>query len=194
MSAPFQPDPNADAYTASIDQLLGGLAAHRMREASEAFERGVAGVSRALLETIVPPQPDRPETQVWIRPHGEDDWQHLADSPMVSFDPGVPDNCAMVMWPRHHGKRALTGEITFEGPLSETARLWLEPLFADLLVRRDRTVHRLAHELGLDIRAARHQFDLVQHILESAGIGDGYGRLTIRQPVRPPVQAPRRWP
>lgn len=97
---------------------------------------------------------------------------------------------AGVEWPRQSGKRALTKEFTLEGSLSETARLFVEPLFAEILARRTRTVHRLAHELGLDVATARRQFDEVQHVLEATGVGDGYGLLTIPQPVRPPVVAP----
>lgn len=98
-----------------------------------------------------------------------------------------PPGAELLVWPRQSGKRDLVQAFTHEGPLSHTARAALKPFFAQLLVRRDRTVHRLAHSLGLHPTAARQQFDQVQHVIEEAGVGDGYGQLTLTQPVRPPV-------
>lgn len=58
--------------------------------------------------------------------------------------------------------------------------------------RRAAAVARLADEQSLPRFLIRNRFDAVQRLLEEAGIADGYGRLTILQPVRPPVPNPAR--
>ncbi|WP_157876880.1 hypothetical protein, partial [Streptomyces graminilatus] len=72
----------------------------------------------------------------------------------------------------------------------------LESLFAwgDAHVRggQQAMVARLADEFDRPRFLVRRQFYAVQHVLEAAGIGDGYGNLTVPQPVRPPVPTPTR--
>lgn len=192
MIVPLPPDPTRKL----TDRILRDIAESRMIAATEAVQQGIDEVQRFLVERFPwPPPAHREMNQVFIRPHGADDWQHLGytdSAGIVGVDYGFAPVREVVVWPRRYGKSALTAEFTFEGPFAfaAAARAMCEPLFAELLVRRDHTVHRLAHELGLDVRAARHQFDLVQHILETSGIGDGYGRLTIPQPVRPSIAPP----
>ncbi|MCX4974256.1 hypothetical protein [Streptomyces sp. NBC_00620] len=110
----------------------------------------------------------------------------------VSFGPGVADIRLEHQppepspWP-YLLKYSFTTEFTSKVPLSDTGRTAMHPLFAELLVRQLRTVHRLARQLGIRPREAQRQFDQVQRVLEETGIGDGYGCLTLSQPVRPPV-------
>lgn len=105
----------------------------------------------------------------------------------ISLEHQHPDDPELPLWPYLRLQQSLTKEFTFEVPLSDTAYTALHPLFVQLLVRQLRTVHRLAHHLGLHPKEAWRQFDQVQHVLEDAGVGDGYGCLTLNQPVRPPV-------
>lgn len=93
-------------------------------------------------------------------------------------------------WPSRHGKGALTFEATFHQ--TDGLRDLFAWVDAHVHARQQTTVARLADELGISAYVARRQFDAVQDLLEQAGIGDGYGRLTIPQPVRPTVPAPSR--
>ncbi len=120
------------------------------------------------------------EAHVWA----DNGWEGVAS---LTLEHRYPEKEELPLWPRQFGKQVLVQKFTHEGPLSHSARAALKPFFAQLLVRRDRTVHRLAHHLGLHPAVVRTQFDQVQHVLEETGIGDGYGCLTLTQPVRPPV-------
>jgi len=91
-----------------------------------------------------------------------------------------------VIWPKQYGKTA----FTIEAPFSSALRACFEPLFAAARARQDRRLARLARQLGLYPEAVRLQLDAVLRILEAAGIADGYGNLTIRQPARPPIPPP----
>ncbi|MEV1063409.1 hypothetical protein [Streptomyces sp. NPDC050263] len=106
-----------------------------------------------------------------------------ASVPVVAFPCRSPH---AVTWPQQFGKTAFTIDIPFSGAL----RQCFEPLFAAARARKDRRLARLAGQLGRNLGAMRHQFDTVVRVLEAAGIADGYGNLTIPQPVRPPVQPP----
>lgn len=110
----------------------------------------------------------------------------LTDVQFTSMDQGPP-----FVW--QHGESTLppfTLTATFQ-PSNGVRGLcaWVDE---HIRVRRASTVDRLAADLGISSYVARRHFDAVQDVLEQAGVGDGYGRLTLRQPVRPPVQAPAR--
>ncbi|MEU9245836.1 hypothetical protein [Streptomyces sp. NPDC048385] len=106
----------------------------------------------------------------------------------VGVDFGVqPLTHAAVARPCQQEKRSITVDV----PLSDSLRAFFEPFLLAADVWQEKRVARIAAELGLHPRVARLQFDGVQRVLEAAGIGDGYGRLTIPQPVRPPVKLPR---
>lgn len=109
----------------------------------------------------------------------------LTDMEFTSRDPEPA-----FVWPRQHGKTALTLTATFhqtDGMRDLFA--WVDECVRS---RQAATVRRLAAELGIHAYVARRDFDAVQDVLEQAGIGDGYGNLTVPQPVRPPVPAPPR--
>lgn len=94
------------------------------------------------------------------------------------------------VWPRQSGKSAFTIEATFQQTdAMKSLFAWVD---AHVRARQQATVARLADELGWSEPLVRRQFDAVQDVLEAAGIGDGYGGLTIPQPVRPPVPTPSR--
>lgn len=120
------------------------------------------------------------EAHVWA----SNGWEGVAS---VTLEHRYPADMELPVWPRQLGKQTLVQEFTLKGPRSRLARAALRPFFAQLMIRRDRTVHRLAHHLSLHPAVVREQFDQVQHVLEETGIGDGYGCLTLTQPVRPPV-------
>jgi hypothetical protein len=104
----------------------------------------------------------------------------LADVEFTNKDPEP-----FLVWPRQFAKGTLTATFrTTTGMKSLFA--WVDEA---VRVRQTATVDRLAAELGIPVCVARSHFDGVQDVLEQAGIGDGYGCLTIPQPVRPPVQA-----
>lgn len=125
----------------------------------------------------------------------QDDWS--APVPVVampcSWSQGHEAGTATAVWSRQFGKRAvLRTEFTFEGPGHDVLMKVFEPLFAAARASTERRVARLAADLGLHAETARRQFNQVLHVLEAAGVVDGYGRLAIAQPVRPPVQVPAR--
>ncbi len=106
----------------------------------------------------------------------------------VQFTSEAPEPAfAWTHWP---GKSALTLETTFRP--SDGVRELFAWVDEHIRVRQAATVDRLAAELGIPAHVARQHFDAVQHLLEETGVGDGYGDLTIPQPVRPPVPWPSR--
>ncbi|WP_405909586.1 hypothetical protein OG742_37290 [Streptomyces sp. NBC_00828] len=125
----------------------------------------LAGISRVAVEEY------RSAIEIGV----EGVRQALADAPQAYFD-----------WPRQYGKRELTVEYT---PYDGTRSLfgWVD---AHVRARRASTVDRIADELGLPTHLARHQFEGVQRVLEDTGIADGYGLLTVPQPVREPITPP----
>lgn len=141
----------------------------------------------------------------------EDGWQELADVARVAFgehhrpvetghdrirraltDVGyaIEDLEPALVWPRQYGKKAFTLTATFSPSRG------IRDLFAwvdeHVRTRQAVTVDRLAHELGITTDAARRHFDAVQDVLYAAGLVDGYGGLTVPQPVRAPVPWPDR--
>jgi hypothetical protein len=104
--------------------------------------------------------------------------------------PAEPDVEDLVLtWPRQHGKARLRGEleVTFQ-PTEQMRRA-----FAQIEQRRTRRLRRLARDLSLPLVLVRSRFNAVGQVLEAAGVGDGYGGLTIPQPVRPPIPLPNTW-
>ncbi|MEU1275294.1 hypothetical protein [Streptomyces sp. NPDC005799] len=118
----------------------------------------------------------------------------------VTFDEDGVEHVVLdwpaIEWPRKSGKKnllkQLSGEITFEVSTSEALLAALRPLFAEALSRRERMLARLAADLRIPVHLARQRFNTVLQVLENAGLADGYGHLTITQPVRPPVLLPTR--
>lgn len=94
------------------------------------------------------------------------------------------------VWRRQHGKSALTLEATFHR--TDGLRDLFAWVDAHVHARQQTTVDRLAAELDISAYVARRHFDAVQDVLEQVGVGDGYGGLTLTQPVRPPVPWPDR--
>ncbi|MFJ2717440.1 hypothetical protein [Streptomyces sp. NPDC087437] len=187
MIVPFPPAPGAKL----TDQVLRDLGENLRRTTTEAIRQEIDRRHHELAKQF-----HRANNAVFFQPHSGGGGQHLGytGSPIIGVDYG-PSNGphTVVTWPRQYGKRAaLYREFTFEGPLADLARACFLPHYAEILVRRDRTVHRLAHDLGIPVEHARADFDAVQHILETAGIADGYGQLAIPQPVRPSAPPPAR--
>ena len=94
------------------------------------------------------------------------------------------------VWPHQQGKSSFT--VTAMFPPSDGIRDLFAWVDEHVRVRQAATVDRLAAELGISAYVAGRHFDAVQQLLEEAGVGDGYGRLTLTQPVRPPVLWPGR--
>ncbi|MFD5656956.1 hypothetical protein [Streptomyces hirsutus] len=136
--------------------------------------------------------------QVWVLPDGATDWQHVGytTEPIIGIDYGAadPGESAVITWPHRYGKTAALRSVTVEAPLTGDTRALFDALLAGHRAHLDRRLRRLATDLGRWVPHVRHDFHKVQHVLEEAGIGDGYGRLTIPQPVRPPIEQPAgRW-
>lgn len=115
----------------------------------------------------------------------------------TSPGPAVPEADAEDLvpnWPRQYGKTRLRGglEVTFQ-PTDQMRRAFGR-LHAQIERRRTRRLLRLARDLSLPLFLVRSRFNAVERVLEASGIGDGYGGLTIPQPVRPLVQLPATWP
>ncbi|MDX2520563.1 MULTISPECIES: hypothetical protein [Streptomyces] len=111
--------------------------------------------------------------------------------------PVVPDVDAedlALNWPRQHGKSQLRGELQVTFQPTDQMRRAFGRLNAQIEQRRTRRLLRLARDLSLPLFLVRSRFNAVERVLEASGIGDGYGGLTIPQPVRPPVQLPDTWP
>ncbi|MET7475100.1 hypothetical protein ABZT17_12165 [Streptomyces sp. NPDC005648] len=139
----------------------------------------------------------------WRIPHP--DMVILDEAPLVplrtvTFDEAGVEHVVAdwpgIEWPRKSGKgalrRALSGELTVEFPASQSLARAFNALFAADWARQERMLQRLAADLGTSASLARKQFQDVVRVLEDAGLADGYGRLTIPQPVRPPILAPSR--
>lgn len=157
-----------------------------MRPAVEAATLAFTEFERCLREN--PPAPP-PRDFVFIR---DEDHVWTAVDGLVGVDFGYEPAEAVVVWPRQSesGKRVVA--LALEAAFQQTEAVkglfaWVD---AHVRARQDSTVSRLADELGRPPSLVRRQFDAVQDVLEAAGIGDGYGRLTVPQPVRLPVQAP----
>ncbi|WP_405925450.1 hypothetical protein [Streptomyces sp. NBC_00035] len=140
---------------------------------------------------------------------GEAGWEGLAGITRVAFEEyrspieigidgirqalaaDIPDPpTAYFNWPRQYGKGALTTEFVFDGPNADVARAHFEALFALAHAAQEQRLDRLSRELGIPPSLARHQFEGIQRVLERTGIADGYGNLTVPQPVRPPIALP----
>ncbi|MFJ2515586.1 hypothetical protein ACIPEL_36215 [Streptomyces griseoviridis] len=115
-------------------------------------------------------------------------WQHagFTSGPIIGIDYGVADaaESAVLAWP-------LSGQtVSLDVPRDDRLRALFDALAvahqADLELR----LLRLANDIGHYEPHVRYEFTAVQQILKDAGISDGYGRLTLRQPVRPPVELP----
>ncbi|MEV5368969.1 hypothetical protein AB0N12_06350 [Streptomyces albogriseolus] len=161
----------------------------QVRLAEEAYRQ-------AVTEQYYNSSPD--PHAVYFRPLTDGDWQSLGytTGPIVSMDFGHPDSAetAVLAWPHQHGKATLTASIDVEVPLTDGLRSLFDALAAAHNRELDRRLRRLADDLGQWEPHVRLDFQRVQRVLEDHGIGDGYGRLTIPQPVRPHIEPPAiRW-
>ncbi|MCX4993818.1 hypothetical protein [Streptomyces longwoodensis] len=122
-------------------------------------------------------------------------WQPigLAASAGIDYSTG-PDEQTISEWIRTYGRGAsLTA--TFTAPLTGGLRDLFNRLHAEQRAARDRRIHRLAEDLGMWPDHTLWQFESIEDLLERAGVGDGFGQLTIPQPVQPlPAPTSWRWP
>ncbi|MEU1478926.1 hypothetical protein [Streptomyces sp. NPDC005760] len=100
-------------------------------------------------------------------------------------------------WPRQSGKhawrQAMSGAITVRFPTTQAMSRAFAALLAADRARQDRMLQHLATDLGIPASLAREQYDDVVRVLETAGIADGYGLLTVPQPVRHAPAVPTSW-
>ncbi|MFF3928597.1 hypothetical protein [Streptomyces hirsutus] len=169
----------------------------RALRAAEACREAVAD-QYATVWQYPPPSATDDLQQVWVLPDGATDWQHVGytTDPIIGIDYGAadPGESAVITWPHQYGKTAALRSVTLEASLTGDTRGLFDALLVGHRAHLDRRLRRLATDLGRWVPHVRHDFHKVQHVLEEAGIGDGYGRLTIPQPVRPPVEQPAgRW-
>lgn len=183
MIAPFPPDP-ADGIDRArrMQHFYESLAEEFIRQGMDAAREAMAACEQAL-RPVPPPEPKAGRAYVFDEGLS---WTELGA--VVGIDYGSEPAQSVVVWPRQFGKQAFTFE--FESPLKGGAREMFEQISASIRARQDRMLARLARELGWYPEAVRRQFEAVQDVLETAGIGDGYGQLTIPQPVRPPIPPP----
>ncbi|WP_320784158.1 hypothetical protein [Streptomyces sp. CRN 30] len=128
--------------------------------------------------------------QLWALPEG------CITGPVSGIDHGAPDpaETTVIAWPYGHGKTAAALTASIDVPLTGSMRALFDTLLAGHRAHLDRRLRRLADDLGQWEPCVRRDFAAVQQVLEVHGITDGYGRLTVPQPVRPPVQPPPRRP
>ncbi|MCF2130156.1 hypothetical protein L1I79_27540 [Strepomyces sp. STD 3.1] len=158
---------------------------------------GISGAYRQAVEDLyyevyrapIDPLP-RGAQQVWVMPTGATEWEPLGyiDPVLNTVFEDPTDETTLADWPVQYGKTAFTASI--DVPLTDGLRALYDALAAGHQKDLDRRLRRLADDLGLWEPVVHRQFGEVQQVLEQAGIGDGYGRLTIPQPVRPPVEPP----
>ncbi|MDT6983720.1 hypothetical protein ACFSUJ_12100 [Streptomyces lusitanus] len=170
-------------------------AAEESEAATVAYRQTITEQYYVVNRFPASPLPDGAQ-QVWIRSDDGTEWEHLGytSGPLVSMDFGQPDpaDTAVLTWPHQYGKTALT--TTVEVPLTDGLRSLFDALTAGHDRELDRRLRRLAKDLDAWEPHVRHDFQRVQQVLEDHGIGDGYGRLTIPQPVHPPIEPPAiRW-
>jgi hypothetical protein len=115
-------------------------------------------------------------------------WVRSIELVQAEGDDRVPGGKPITM--RQFGKGVLTAEFALASSpgLVRMMREWE----AVIAAQRERTVSRLANDLGRPKSLVRRQYLEVQRLLEAAGITDGYGLIAIPQPVRLPVPAPAR--
>ncbi|WP_435218376.1 hypothetical protein [Streptomyces sp. bgisy034] len=184
MIVPLPPDPDRELE----DRLLRDTAKDRVFRALETYRQ-------AVMDQYVPvyqyPSAELPADahQMWVQPHGADSWQHLGytSGPILGLDFGQHDPEMAVAWPFQDVPVVST---TVEVNLTDTMHALFDALLSSHRADLERRLHRLAEDLGRWVEQVRHDFDQVLAVLEAAGIADGYGRLTVTQPVRPPVQVP----
>ncbi|MGC4918671.1 hypothetical protein [Streptomyces albogriseolus] len=132
--------------------------------------------------------------EVFFRPLTGGEWKSLgyATGPLFSMDFGAPDpaETAVLAWPHQHGKAAFTASIDVDVPLADGLRSLFDALAAAHGRALGQRLRRLADDLGQWEPHVRHDFHRVQQVLVDHGIGDGYGLLTIPQPVHPPIEPP----
>lgn len=150
----------------------------------EALTEGMA----AMAATLQQPPPEDVH-QMWTRPHGATDWEPLGytTGPVIGLDHGAADpyESAVLAWPHQYGKTAFAFELTV--PFTSSMRGLFDALDASYQAALDRRLVRLADDLGRFLPHVRHDFHAVQQVLETAGVLDGYGRITIPQPIRPSI-------
>ncbi|MFF9043308.1 hypothetical protein [Streptomyces parvulus] len=160
--------------------------------AFESFGRAAEGQAYEVYRAPISPLPEG-APQAWFVPIGATEWEPLGYiDPALNtvFEDASEDEAALVDWPVQYGKTAFTASI--DVPLTDGLRALYDALVAGHQASLDRRLRRLADDLRLWEPVVRRQFGEVQQVLEDAGIGDGYGRLTIPQPVRPAVELPAR--
>lgn len=168
----------------------------RIRIAEDAYRQAIEDQYFTVSPVPTVPMPDS-TYQVFFRPHDATDWQALGytTGPITDLDYGAPDpadESAVLVWPRQYGKTAAL-TTTLETPLTGSMRALFDALLAGHRARLDRRLRRLARDLDAWEPHVRLDFQRVQQVLEDTGVGDGYGRLTIPQPVHPPIEPPTDW-
>lgn len=118
----------------------------------------------------------------------DDEWHEIGYAtveilPDLSYPDALPalDDGESWQWPPSGLRQSLTAVLSQEA--QQTYRNLLDELGRCQRAR----VRRVAHDLRLPLEEASRSFDAVQRVLEAAGVGDGYGQLTVPQPVRLPI-------
>lgn len=196
MIVPQPPDP-AEAFErlhrweAALERL------DTLREHTDEFARwyaddlipaveAVSNAAAAIAAALQQPTPDDAR-QMWFRSHEPPDWEPLGTTgPVIGLDFGVEDpyESAVLGWPHQYGKTAALS-VEYTTPFTSVMRGLFDALEASHQADLNRRLARLARDLGRFVPHVRHDFHAVQQVLEAAGITDGYGRITIPQPVRP---------
>lgn len=160
-----------------------------LRALRRAFEERYYEVSRFLF--CPPPEGAR---QAWFLPTGGTEWEPLGYiNPITgtAYEDTGPAEVPVVTMPCQHS--ITTGfATTVEASRTGDLRALFDALSAAHSAGLDRRLLLLADDLGRWEPHVRHDFHAVLQVLEDAGVADGYGRLTIPQPVRPPVEPPTR--
>ncbi|CAL9598590.1 hypothetical protein [Streptomyces sp. enrichment culture] len=131
--------------------------------------------------------------QVFFLPDGAPEWKSLgyANDPIADtvYELVVHGEVPLVTMPCQHDTSL---PATVQASIDQGLHALTDAIAAVCERDLDRRLLRLADDLGRWEPHVRLEWHQVQQVLEDAGIADGYGRLTIPQPVRPPIEPPAR--
>ncbi|MEU8555929.1 hypothetical protein AB0C80_18335 [Streptomyces anthocyanicus] len=161
---------------------------------SEAYRRAVESLYYEVYRCPSYPPSPLPDGahQAWFMPSGGIEWEplgYIAPTTGTVYVAHGPGEVPVVTMPCQHS--TIAGfTTTVEASLTGDLRALFDALTAAHSADLDRRLLRLADDLGRWEPRVRLEWHQVLQILEDAGVADGYGRLTIPQPVRPPIEPP----
>ncbi|MEV8124808.1 hypothetical protein AB0P07_11945 [Streptomyces sp. NPDC085944] len=165
------------------------------RAAMEAYREALETLYYEVSSYRYPAAPLSDDVRpVFFLPDGATEWKSLGytNDPIADtvYELVVRGKVPGVTMPCQHGTTSFSA--TVQASIDDGLRTLTNAIAAVCERDLDRRLLRLADDLGRWEPHVRLEWHQVQQVLEDAGIADGYGRLTIPQPVRPPIEPPAR--